>query len=117
MDFLSTTSRTSDQTGRPDNDKWGVLVRYSWLVLHCSSKGRVSAESASKITAIQYRLRELYTETKKNVTITLNDVVRAIMHDWGFHSGADEDSSHHFWDYPKNGGSKLLQIIDAYVRV
>ena len=101
MDFLSTTSGTSDQTVRPDNDKWGVLVRYSWLVLHCSSTGRVSAESAARITAIQYRLHEFCTETKKNVTFTLNGVVRAIVHYWASHSGADKDSSYLFWDYPE----------------
>ena len=116
MDFLSATSRTSDQTVRPDNDKWGVLVRYSWLVLHCSSKRRVTAENAAKITAIQYRWDEFCTETKNNVTVTLNGVVRVIMRYWGSHSGAD-DSGHLFWDYPEKGGSKLLQNVGTYVRV
>jgi len=116
MDFLSTTSRTSDQTVRPDNDKWGVLVRYSWLVLHCSGKRRVTAESAVKITAIQYRWHEFCTENKKNVTVTLNGIVRGIMHYWGSHSGAD-DSSYILWDFPEKGGSNLLQNVDTYVRV
>lgn len=116
MDFLSTTSRTSDQTVRPDNDKWGVLVRYSWLVLHCSSKRRVTAESAAKITAIPYRWHEFCTETKRNVTVTLNNVVRAIMHYWGSHSVAD-DCSYLLWDYPEKGGSKLLQNAGTCVRV
>jgi len=117
MDFLSTTSRTSDQTVRPDNDKWGVLVRYSWLVLRCSSKRRVTAESVAKITAIQYRWHEFCTETKKNVTLTLNGLERAIMNYWGSHSGSDEDSSYLFWDYPEKGGSKLLQNVGTYLRV
>jgi len=53
---------------------------------------------------------------KENVTVTLNGVVRAIIHYGDSHGGAD-DSRYLSWDFPEKGGSKLLQNADTYVRV